>query len=261
MSDQLSEVTNGRQPRWRRIVVIGVLLPLVAASLLIWSATGRASNLDKIPVAIVNNDTIITDPQPMAAGRSLTAALTHPATPSKNLQWVLTDEDNAAQGLKDGSFYAVLTIPADFSSSILSSGTDAPVQGKVSLVSNAAASTTVPFLSQQVATTAAEALGNQVTVAYLGQVYDGFNSLAQGNQQAASGAAQLADGTKQLAAGAEQLDSGAHQLSDGLDDVASGSAEVADGARSVHGGAVQVEDGVADLAQGTRKLHDGQARL
>src|SRR3954451_912068 len=118
MSDQVPAERSGRRTRWRRIVVIGVLLPLVAASGLIWSATGRQEQIDQVPVAIVNNDTIITDPQPMAAGRSLAAALTHPATPSKNLQWVLTDEDNAAQGLKDGSFYAVLTIPADFSSSI-----------------------------------------------------------------------------------------------------------------------------------------------
>ena len=193
MSDQVSEELPGelesRRSHWRRIVVAGVLLPLVAASLLIWSATGREDHIDNVPVAIVNNDTIITDPQPMAAGRSLTAALTHPATPTQNLRWVLSDQDDATAGLANGSFYAVLTIPSDFSSAILSSGTDQPVPGKVTLVSNSAASTTMPYLSQQVATAAAAALGNQVTVSYLGNVYDGFNSLAKGNQQAASGAA------------------------------------------------------------------------
>src|SRR3954447_14374843 len=119
MSDQLTEDLPGeresRRSHWRRIAVAGVLLPLVAASLLIWSATGRQDHIDKVPVAIVNNDTIITDPQPMAAGRSLAAALTHPTDPSNNLQWVLADEDNADSGLEDGSFYAVLTIPSDFS--------------------------------------------------------------------------------------------------------------------------------------------------
>ena len=39
---------------------------------------GPRGELDKIPVAIVNNDTIIQKPQPMAAGRALTAALTEP---------------------------------------------------------------------------------------------------------------------------------------------------------------------------------------
>jgi len=265
MSDQLTEDLPGeresRRSHWRRIAVAGVLLPLVAASLLIWSATGREDHIDKVPVAIVNNDTIITDPQPMAAGRSLTAALTDPATPSQNLRWVLSDQDDATAGLADGSFYAVLTIPSDFSGAILSSGTDQPVHGKVTLVSNAAASTTMPYLSQQVATAAAAALGNQVTVSYLGKVYDGFNSLAQGNQQAASGAAQLADGNHQLAEGADQLEDGASQLSEGLDEVASGARQLDHGAGSVSSGAAQVADGATDLATGTRKLHDGQVRL
>src|SRR3954452_22707396 len=127
MSDQVPAEKSGRRTRWRRIVVIGVLLPLVAASVLIWSATGRQEQIDQVPVAIVNNDTIITDPQPMAAGRSLAAALTHPTTPSQNLRWVLSDQDDATAGLADGSFYAVLTIPSDFSGAILSSGTDQPV--------------------------------------------------------------------------------------------------------------------------------------
>jgi putative membrane protein len=261
MSDQVPAEKSDRPTRWRRIVVIGVLLPLAAASVLIWSATGRQDHIDKVPVAIVNNDTIITDPQPMAAGRSLAAALTHPADPSNNLQWVLADQDNASKGLEDGSFYAVLTIPSDFSSAILSSGTDTPVQGKVSLVSNAAASTTVPYLSSVIASAAASALGNQVTVSYLGQVYDGFNSLAQGNQQSASGAAQLATGTQQLASGATQLSQGALQLAAGLDGVSSGSAQLATGAASVHSGAVKLDGGVGELARGTRTLHDGQARL
>jgi len=174
-----------------------VLLPLAAASVLIWSTSDREDRIDAVPVAIVNDDTIITEPQPMAAGRSLTAALTHPETPSRNLQWDLTDSDDATKGLASGRYYAVLTIPSDFSSSILSTGTDSPVQGTVTLVSNGAASTTMPWISAEVATAAASSLGQQVTQGYLTQVYDGFNSLAQGNQKAANSSAQLAQGVAQ----------------------------------------------------------------
>jgi putative membrane protein len=263
MSEQTEEQTapGVRRLPWRRILVLGVLLPVVAAWLLIWSATGRESNIDRVPVAIVNNDTIITDPQPMAAGRSLTAALTHPSDPSNNLLWVLTDSDDARAGLENGSYYAVLTIPSDFSQAVLSTGTDTPAQGQLRLVSNAAASTTMPYISQQVATAAADALGQQVTEGYLGQVYDGFNSLADGNQKAATSAAQLADGTQQLSAGAAQLDEGAESLSQGLGEVATGSDELAEGASTVNSGAVQVANGTAQLAQGVTKLTNGQASL
>jgi putative membrane protein len=263
MSEQTEEQTapDVRRLPWRRVLVLGVLLPLAAASLLVWSATDRQSNIDLVPVAIVNNDTIITDPQPMAAGRSLTAALTHPSDPSNNLLWVLTDSDDAHAGLANGGYYAVLTIPSDFSEAVLSTGTDTPVQGQLRLVSNAAASTTMPYISQQVATAAADALGQQVTQGYLGQVYDGFNSLADGNQKAATSAAQLAEGTQQLSAGATQLDQGAESLSQGLGEVATGSEELADGASTVHSGAVQVASGTAQLAQGVTKLTNGQASL
>ena len=142
--------------RWVRVAAVGVLLPLVALSMLLWSVQGRGNRLDKVPVAIVNNDKIITSPQKMAAGRALTAALTEPSKPGEGqLDWTLTDKSHAQRGLRRGDYYAVLTIPSDFSSAILSTGTDKPVQGKLSLVSNAAASTTLPYISQTVVAAAA----------------------------------------------------------------------------------------------------------
>ena len=75
----VSGETDDGPARWRRITVVAApAASWWAASPLIWSATGRESHIDKVPVAIVNNDTIITDPQPMAAGRSLTAAFDAP---------------------------------------------------------------------------------------------------------------------------------------------------------------------------------------
>ena len=60
--------------------MVGVLVPLLAAVVLVWSTTGREQNLDRVSVAVVNEDTVITGPQPMAAGRALAAALTQPTT-------------------------------------------------------------------------------------------------------------------------------------------------------------------------------------
>lgn len=251
--------TRGR--RWRRVVTLGLLLPLLASAVLVWSASGRQSKLDKVPVAIVNNDQILTDPQPMAAGRSLTAALTHPTSTKDSLEWTLTDSKDAEDGLRDGTYYAVLTVPKDFSSSILSSGTDKPSRGQLSLVSNNAASTTVPFISHQVASAAATSLGVQTTEGYLGNVYGGFNSLAQSSSKAASSASQLAGGTSQLASGASKLDAGAGSLATSLGQVSAGAATLATSTLSVHGGAHQVHSGATGIAQGSGRLHSSAARL
>lgn len=249
-------------PTWVRIGVAGVLLPLVAVSVLLWSVHDRSDRLDEVPVAIVNNDTIITSPQKMAAGRALAAALTEPSKPGKGqLDWTLTDKSHAQHGLRDGDYYAVLTIPTDFSSSILSTGTDKPEQGKLQLVSNAAASSTLPYISQTVVAAAAQSLGDQSTQGYLKNVYDGFNQIAKSNSSAASSAGQLADGTQQLSSGAAQLDDGADSLASSLDQVASGSAQLADGTSSVDSGAAEVATGAAGVAHGAHQLDQGAGSL
>ncbi|WP_432477078.1 YhgE/Pip family protein [Nocardioides sp. GXQ0305] len=258
MADTTSR-TRGRH--WPTTLTVTVLLPLLAAWVLVWSTAGRQEALDRVPVAIVNDDTILTDPQPMAAGRALSASLTSPSSGSEQLAWTLTDADDASAGLRDGTYYAVLTIPSDFSAAIVSTGSSSPTSGQLTLQSNAAASQTVPFISNAVVTAAADALGTQVTQSYLGQVYDGFNQLASANQQAAQGADQLAGGTEQLAAGAGELDSGAQELASSLGEVASGAAELETGTAGASAGASELRQGSRELAGGVGRLTAAQGGI
>ena len=258
MSDEANPA--GRR-RWLGTVVVSVVLPLLAAWVLVWSTADRRDALDQIPVAIVNGDTIVTDPQPMAAGRALSASLLDPSDADEELDWTLTDADDASEGLRDGTFYAVLTIPSDFSAAILSTGTATPASGQLTLRSNAAASTTVPYISEQVVEAAADALGNQSTQAYLTQVYDGFNQLASANETAAESAGELAEGTGQLASGVDELDEGTHTLADSMTEVASGAAALEVGTAGLSSGAATLQQGTAQLAGGARELTRGLDRL
>ena len=261
----MSENAPGGRPRnrrrWVHLVVVGLLLPLLAAAVLVWSVSNRQDKLDRVPVAVVNNDKVLTDPQPMAAGRALAGKLTDPKPGTTKLDWTLTDSKDATAGLRSGTYYAVLTIPSDFSSAIISSGTDKPVRGKVQLVSNSAASTTMRYISEEVVAAAATSLGNQTTQGYLKNVYDGFNQIAKSNKSAASSAESLANGTAQVSQGAAQLDDGTSELADSLGQVASGSASLQAGTASVAGGAAEVQQGVVRVSQGARKLHNGAANL
>ncbi|MFC6148712.1 MULTISPECIES: YhgE/Pip domain-containing protein [Mumia] len=252
---------DGVRRGWRRALIVGVLLPLVSAAVVIWSVADREEKLDTVPVAVVNNDKIISDPQPMAAGRALTASLTDSTTTDPNLDWTLTDADDAADGLRDGDYYAVLTIPEDFSSAILSSGTSSPTQGQLTLESNAAASTTVPYLSAQIAGAAAMSLSNQTTQGYLKNVYAGFNQIASSNQKAASSAAQLADGTAELATGAASLDDGVDSLASGLDELATGADELSQATDALVVGADGLATGAGGVATGARELDEGTSAL
>ena len=100
----MTENTAGRpgnRRRWAHLVVVGLLLPLVAAAVLVWSVSNRQDKLDPIPVAVVNNDKILTDPQPMAAGRALSASLTDPKPGATKLDWTLTGTKDATDGLEE----------------------------------------------------------------------------------------------------------------------------------------------------------------
>ena len=261
MSESAAADRPGNRRRWVHLMVVGLLLPLLAAAVLVWSVSNRQDKLDRIPVAVVNNDKILTDPQPMAAGRALTASLTDPAPGATKLDWTLTDTKDATAGLKSGAYYAVLTIPSDFSSAIVSSGTDKPVRGQVQLVSNSAASTTMRYIGEEVVAAATTSLGDQTTQGYLKNVYDGFNQIAKSNKSAASNAESLANGTAQVSEGAAQLDDGTSELADSLGQVASGSASLQAGSAAVASGAAEVQQGVAGVSNGARKLHTGAAKL
>ena len=242
---------------------IALALPLLGAAVASASLTDRMDRSHDIPVAIVNNDEIITGDSPMAAGRALSDALVHPEGEGAELGWVVTDETDAAEGLRDGDYYAVLTIPEEFSASVLSAGGDDPVATEVTLETDPGASAAASAASQIIAQTAAETLGREITTAFVSRTVTGVDQLSTALTDAATGAGQVADGTGQVRDGTAQVASGAGEVADGLrqvsagaDDVASGNHRVADGATSLAGGAADLHDGAATVATGTAQVRE-----
>lgn len=252
-----------RRTRRATTLVVVLLLPVVVGLVLLASLHGRADRIGDVAAAVVNTDEIVTtgsgsDAQTVAAGRLLAADLTAPAPGTDvGFDWELTDADDAAQGLADGSYAAVLTIPSDFSAAVSSAGTDSPVQATVQVQGDDARSAVTALVADQVARSAAAAMGQQVTSSYLDNVYLGFNQISEQMTQAADGAQQAADGSASLADGTGQLAAGADGLASGTAQVASGAAALADGAGTLSGGAAQVAAGADALAGATGQVATG----
>ena len=98
-----------------------VLIPLAFAGLFVGAVGQGSSALDRIPVAIVNEDTLqkVTNADGTVtnvfAGRQLVTELTG----SEGFNWTITNADDAEAKLAAGTVYAVLTVPSNFSDSIL----------------------------------------------------------------------------------------------------------------------------------------------
>ncbi len=265
-----STATGGTaHPILRRWVlpVVAVLLTGVAAGVMLWNLQTRQSKASVIPVAIVNSDKSVTtgsgkDQKTIYAGRQLAANLTQPSTANQTpLQWILVDASDAEKGLLSGKYYAVLTIPTDFSKNINTVSGKNPVEAKVKLVSNDASSAAVAGMADLDVQRAAIGLGQTVTNNYTTSSLNNFTDIHNNLTSSAKSAQQLADSSHEIADSSKQIAQSSQQLSSGAGQLASGTSSLASGAETLSSGAAESAQGAAEVASGARQLDSATGRL
>ena len=231
--------------KWAGLSAV-VLVPLAFAGLFVGAIGGGDESLEHIPVAVVNEDEMQTVPQAdgsdqiVFAGRQLVTELVG----AEGFDWTITNSEDADAALKAGDVYAVLTVPKNFSTSILSlSGAD-PQQADISIRTDDAHSYLTGSVAQVVGQTMTDTFGKAITAQYIGGIYSSLGELG-GSLTAA------ADGASQLANGAASLSSGLSQYTDGVDSLAYGLSQLEDGAAGLSqlsGGVSQYAGGIAQLS-------------
>ncbi|WP_418275192.1 YhgE/Pip family protein [Isoptericola jiangsuensis] len=249
-----------RQNPWAIAAV--VLLPVLVLGILLAALWNPVDRLDTVQAAIVNNDEPVeVDGQTAPLGRQLAAGLVGGSEDSDvNYDWTLTDAEHAADGLADGTFAAVVTIPEDFSAAATSFGSEDAGdarQATIDISTPPGGRVVDDALARIVGTTATSVMGSTLTETYVDNVLIGFGDLAEGIGEAADGAHQLADGAGEAADGADDLADGAGQLADGADEYADGVGQAADGADQLADGVNQYAAGVGAAADGGVDLADG----
>jgi putative membrane protein len=270
-----------------RIALIFLLIvPLLYSGFFLagyWNPYGR---LDKLPVAVVNLDKGSTmDNKSIDAGKDFVTNL----RTNKDLNFNFVTEKKANQGLKDGKFYMILTIPKDFSHKVSTLMDKHPQPAKLMYKINPGRN----YVASQISTTATEKMktkiANSITKSYADGVFSKFQELAQGLSDAGDGAAKINqgtidakngmvqlsdgvhlsnDGAKKLKEGSDQLSSGQQRLNQGIEGLKNGSftlyiglGQLAKGHASLQAGTDQLTDGTKALANGTEKLVQGQASV
>lgn len=256
------ERARSRKPiTWLTILGI-LLLPAAVGGILVAALQNPTERLDSMTAAIVNLDEPVkVDGQLAPLGRQLASGLVEGSDDlDSNLTWVISNEDDAAAGLADGSYQAVITIPESFSAAATSSG-QAIADGGGSAADKAEKATitvTTPedglvaddLITGQIASVAASTMGTMLSEATMENVLVGFTTigdqigeaasgaaeLASGARGAATGAAAIPDGATKLASGASQLGSGATDLANGLDTIAQNTRGAASGAAQIGSG-------------------------
>jgi putative membrane protein len=263
LSTSLDHARTGRSVPWLSLLGL-VLVPLAIAGLLVWSLYDPQARLNTVTAAIVNEDVPVeVNGQLAPLGRQLTAGLV--GADDTNFDWVITDSTDAEEGLADGRYTAVVTIPEDFSANATSftGDPDDARSASIEVVSGDHAKLVDGAVSQAIATAAVGIFNEQLTVNYIEGLLGGFDDLSSGIGTAADGAAQLADGTRQYTSGVVSLSGGlatiasetaaipgqVGQLGSGAGQLAGGAGQLAGGITAVDGELAKLQSGTGDLQQ------------
>lgn len=259
-----------RPGRGRGAVIAGALLvplALVGLALAAIGDDGEAA-LDRIPAAVVNEDELLTttgpdgEEQVVFAGRQLVTELTAPE--AAGFDWRVTNAEEAEAALAAGEVYAVVTIPDDFSASVLTIGTPEAVQARLEVETDDAHSYLAGSVVQSVGESLAAQFGDVVTEQYVDGLLGGIDQLGSALGDASDGAAQIGDGNTELGTGLDALRVGAEQSTAGARSLADGLGAYTGGVSSLSSGLGQLESGAAGLDQLTGAvggLAGGSAQL
>ncbi len=227
----------------------------------IWDPYGQVKNL---PVAFVNEDKgAQLNGRTMNIGQSVEQKLKS----NHDLGWEFVNKQQADDGVNSGHFYAVVTVPTDFSAKAASITTAQPQQAVIRYTTTPAKNYIGSLVSNQAAEKVKTSVAEQITQAYAKGVLENIGKLGDGLETAAGGAATLHGGLTQLQAGAQTYTGGVRQLAVNQRVMANGLARLGDGSRQLQAGLGQLSNGlpsesqVAQLTNGMKQLQAGLNQL
>ncbi|SCK28095.1 putative membrane protein [Streptomyces sp. WMMB 714] len=239
---ELKRFGRGRLPRAAMAAMM--LLPLLYGALYLWSFWDPYERLDKVPVALVNDDRgSEADGERLDAGDSIVAGLRE----SDTFDWRETDAADARRGVEDGRYYLSLTVPADFSDRVASSSGGDPRTGALKVRTNDASNYVVGQISRTVFSEVRAAASSKASRGFYDRIFVSFSTLHDQTAKAAKGADKLGDGIGRAKKGTGELE-------DGLDRAEKGSGTLKNGTERLHDGAGELKKGSRQVADGTRKL-------
>lgn len=245
------------------LTYLGVLaIPLVILAGLLGNGLANYHTLQTIEAAVVNNDEAVTvNGQIIPLGRQITAALVD-SKRNQNFKWVIATKEKAQEGLLNGSYAAVVTIPKDFSkiATSLAVGKQ-PQQATIQVETSKIIGIAEAAIGQAVADAAVKSLNSTLTEKYLDKIYLGFNEFHQQFTQLQSGTSQLAKGTEQITQGLEQFTNGTKQIANGLTQIDKNSSKLSAGADRIQNGINQLNHGLQQVVVNSPMLRSGSVKL
>ena len=196
------------------VTMIGVaLVPALYNLSFLGSMWDPYGNVDDLPVAVVNQDKSSTlNDQTLSIGDDMLDSMSK----NKALDYHFVSAEKAEEGLENGDYYMVITLPEDLSEKAASLLTDDPEKLTINYQTTAGRSFVASKMSESAMTKLKDTVSENITETYTKAVFKSMSSLQDGLQEAS-------DGGNELLSGSQQLESGSQTITDNLNTAASGS--------------------------------------
>ena len=173
------------------VVVLAVIaIPTIYTTLFLGSMWDPYGSVENLPVALVNQDQPVEyEGKTLNVGGQLVENLQEDAS----LDFRLTDADDAAQGLADGTYYMVITIPQDFSSNAATLTDEQPREMELEYETNPGTNYIASKLSETAMKEIQAGVREEVTKTYAETMFDQLAQVGDGMQEAADGAGEIQD--------------------------------------------------------------------
>ncbi|KOG52964.1 membrane protein [Streptomyces griseoflavus] len=260
---ELKRFGRGKLPRLGLVALM--LIPLLYGALYLCSFWDPYANLDKIPVALVNDDKGAT-----AGGKKIQAGdeLVKNVKDSNTFNWEEVSASDAAKGVENGTYYLSLTVPKDFSERIASSSGDHPETGALQVRTNDANNYIVGSISKTIFSEIRAKTSAKSSREFFDKIFVSFSDLHDQTAKAADGANKLDDGLGKAKDGTDKLADGLGtakdkngELTDGLGKLNDGSGKVSKGAGDVHKGLGTLNKGATEASAKARQLSEGAGKV
>lgn len=245
--------------------ILVLFIPMLYSTIYLGAFWDPYEKLDNVPVAFVNLDKSVTqDGKIYDIGNEVEKSLKD----NKKLKWKFVDKDKADKGLEDSSYYAVVTIPEDFSKKISEVSEGETYNTEIIYKANKGKN----FIFSQISEKAAQSIKSEVSSDIQKEIskslVDNMYTIKSSIKKAGDAVVKFNDGTTKLSEGSAKLsegtfkaEDGSLKLQDGLRDASSGSKDLKDGVDKLSGGSKTLSEGINNAKTGSEKLHSGLLEL
>lgn len=241
------------------------LLPFLYSIFFLKSVWDPYGSTQDLPIAVVNRDVPVEyQGKKMAVGQQTVDQLRK----NHQMKWEIVSKKKADYGLHHRQYYAVITIPQNFSENATTVMDKNPKQMKLHYETNGSLNYIGQVMTEIGTSRLNTSIRSQVTQAYakamfkeLGVVGKGMTKAADGAHQLSDGIVTLNDGVNQYVAGVYQVNNGVQQMKVAVTPLASGAQQLANGSSQLAAGIQQYTGGVGQLASGLGLLQSNSGQL